>query len=161
MAAQICEFCKNKYKGCYCSPNSACSQYEAYDFKSGEIIEEILGLDIKVKTNKHKEVTLCIGDFENPKDPSIVFGPDGKIAVQLNCTDYSSKRKFNKEQEMNIDKAKVLVTTNKFEQLKDKYENLYNRSSDAINSASYYKDLALRLTLSELLDILSDMVMED
>ena len=62
---------------------------------------------------------------------------------------------------MNIDKSKVIVTTNKFEQLKEKYNNLYNRGSDAINSAGYYKDLALHLTLSELLDILSEMVTED
>lgn len=28
MAAQICETCKHKHEGCYCSPNSTCSDYE-------------------------------------------------------------------------------------------------------------------------------------
>ena len=28
MAALICETCKHKGKGCYCAPNSACSDYE-------------------------------------------------------------------------------------------------------------------------------------
>ena len=29
MAAQICEYCKHKNSGCYCSPNSTCNDYEA------------------------------------------------------------------------------------------------------------------------------------
>ena len=28
MAAQICEYCKRKGSGCYCSPNSTCKDYE-------------------------------------------------------------------------------------------------------------------------------------
>ena len=32
MAGQICETCKHKNIGCYCSPNSCCTEYE------GEII---------------------------------------------------------------------------------------------------------------------------
>lgn len=28
MAAQICEICKHKGSGCYCSPNSTCDKYE-------------------------------------------------------------------------------------------------------------------------------------
>lgn len=27
MSAQICETCKNRGKGCYCAPNSTCSDY--------------------------------------------------------------------------------------------------------------------------------------
>lgn len=61
---------------------------------------------------------------------------------------------------MNIDKSKVVMTTNKFEQLNTKFRNKYANANN-----SYYptmeKNAAVFNTLSELLDILSDMVMEE
>ena len=33
MSAQICETCKNKFKRCYCAPNSTCSDYEEINTK--------------------------------------------------------------------------------------------------------------------------------
>ena len=52
MAAQICETCKHKHDGCYCSPNSTCSDYEPevlYGFtlpiKAGSIL--YIGKDFK------------------------------------------------------------------------------------------------------------------
>ena len=62
---------------------------------------------------------------------------------------------------MNIDRSKTIVVTNKFEQLKQKYNNDYNRGGDSINSASWYKEVAVYSAINDLLDILSEMVMED
>ena len=61
---------------------------------------------------------------------------------------------------MNIDRSKVVVTTNKFEQLKTQFNNEY-RGAYGQSDASMRKDSAVFDTLNELLDILSDMVMED
>ena len=61
---------------------------------------------------------------------------------------------------MNIDKSKVVMTTNKFEQLKTEFNNKY-RGAYGQSDASMQKDSAVFATLNALLDILSDMVMED
>ena len=52
MAAQICEYCRHKNEGCYCSPNSTCDKYEVdvlYGFlkpiKAGSIL--YIGKDFK------------------------------------------------------------------------------------------------------------------
>ena len=61
---------------------------------------------------------------------------------------------------MNIDKSKVVMTTNKFEQLNTKFHNKYYNSRNS-EFPSMAQDAAVFNTLSELLDILSEMVMED
>lgn len=61
---------------------------------------------------------------------------------------------------MNIDKSKVVMTTNKFEQLKTEFNNKYCNASNS-DYPSIAKDSAVFGTLNELLDILSEMIMED
>lgn len=63
MAAQICETCKKKNDWrCYCSPNSVCTEYEEEDTE--EIPIEVIGLDIKVRTNKGNEITIQYSDIK-------------------------------------------------------------------------------------------------
>jgi hypothetical protein len=61
---------------------------------------------------------------------------------------------------MNIDKSKVVMTTNKFEQLKIKFRNEYANANNS-DYSTIDKNAALFNSLNELLGILSDMVMED
>ena len=45
MAALICETCKHKGKGCYCAPNSACSDYEEVNTKH-TVFDKFKSMDI-------------------------------------------------------------------------------------------------------------------
>lgn len=61
-----------------------------------EIVEKILGLDVKVKTNKCEERIIRLTNFENNKDSTIAFNrsnfkndPKRQIVIAINCDDYS------------------------------------------------------------------------
>ena len=62
----------------------------------GEIVEEILGLDVKVKTNKCEERIIRLTDLKNNGDSTIAFNysdfkndPKQQIVITINCDGYS------------------------------------------------------------------------
>lgn len=59
-------------------------------------IKEILGLDIKVKTNQNEERNLRLIDFINTRDCTLTIGhsdylynPSKQITIVINCDGYS------------------------------------------------------------------------
>lgn len=62
---------------------------------------------------------------------------------------------------MNIDKSKVMITTNKFEEIKKEFNRDYNEPASMCFSATDIKMIAIKKAMDELLELLSEMVMED
>lgn len=60
-----------------------------------EVVEKILGLDVKVKTNKCDEKIIRLMDFVNAEDSTIAFNyfdymkPKRQIIITINCDGYS------------------------------------------------------------------------
>lgn len=55
MAAQICITCKHKNSGCYCSPNSCCTEYEEEQKITIGMLEDME--DTMIRASKKAELT--------------------------------------------------------------------------------------------------------
>ena len=117
--------------------------YDYYKFKLEAVFDEHIRYHGVIYFDSRKTANLAIDTF---RDELIWYFTEYKDSLQ--------------EQNMNIDKSKVIVTTNKFEQLKTKFNNDYHGAYGQSN-ASMLKDSAIFNTVNHLLDILSEMVMED
>lgn len=87
MAAQICEYCKRKGSGCYCSPNSTCADYEPN-----------IEVDIfdKIYPDEWKDGEFNTGFIAVGSKPKITNGSKLTIGKELQCvTIYNVDQHFN------------------------------------------------------------------